>query len=367
MKIDSLLIKNFRNLEKTEFYPADKLNILIGDNAQGKTNFLEAIFMLATASSFRTNKDINLLNYEQNSFLIKGKYHYLERKIESTLQFDKSGNKKFLINNKKAVQNKNDRLRVVVFTPDDLFLIKGSPAKRRNFVDFIIKQLSDEYFYAFNNYNKILKKRNLLLKNEQTNSETFAFIEQLFIENAVKLVIQRINFINILNEIASQVHKDINNNKSELKIRYALSFPVNSDRINSDILQSSISEHIKSNFKQELIRKKTMTGPHLDDIHFYLDERPARIFASQGQQRNIIISLKLAELYAFQKIKGYYPIFLLDEVLSELDEDRRKLLLNYLKNANFQSYMTSVSLDMIDDTKTSIHYVKNGRLIRKEL
>ena len=366
MKINKLQIRNFRNLKKIEYDPAPGLNIFIGDNAQGKTNLLEAIFMLAAGNSFRNATDANLVNYEAVGYDLAINYSIFERLLQAKIEYRLNTAKLFMINNKKSNQNHKDRLSVVLFTPDDLFLIKGSPGKRRAFLDFILKQLSGEYLYNLDNYTSILKKRNLLLKNEQTTAKSFKIINDLFIENATRLIIQRINFVSLLDEITQPIYKEINQGHNELKTRYAISFKVDSDKINTDVLQNALRKHMEDHLQEEIKRRKTLVGPHLDDINIYQDRRLARTFASQGQQRNMAISLKLAEMYAFKKVRGFYPIFLLDEVLSELDEGKRKMLILHLRQAEFQTFLTSVNIDNIDQINEASFIVKEGRLLRKE-
>lgn len=342
------------------------MNIFTGDNAQGKTNLLEAIYVLSAGNSFRASSDQQLIKHGTSQYQIKAGYKYNERIFESSLTFDSRG-KNFAINNKKVPPSHPDRLKVVLFNPDDLFLIKGSPGKRRAFLDFILQQLSSDYSYSLLNYVKILKKRNFILKKEQTNNQSFAIINQLFIESAIKVIIQRINFVNIIDELAGPLFSEINAGENKLKIRYALSFPVDNDKINLNILSSCLNEQMEKKCEDEIKRKQSLVGPHLDDINFYQDGRLARIFASQGQQRNMVICLKLAEVYAFKRVKGYYPVFLLDEVLAELDENRRFLLLDHLKKAKFQSFLSSVNFKPDEDLKEAIFYVKEGQLMGKEL
>jgi len=367
LKLIKLELKNFRNLKKIEYEPSPALNIFIGDNAQGKTNLLESIFVLATGNSFRKATDANLVNYEKAGYAIKGKFEKSRRVIEASLHYEVHGSKVAVLNNKKCTQTHEDRLKVVLFTPDDLFLVKGSPAGRRTFLDFILKQLSGDYFYNLSNFTTILKKRNLLLKREQTKSKTFNIVNDLFIENSIRVVMQRINFINILEEITRQVFQEINYGQNDIRIRYALSFAIDNDKINTEVLKIALRKNMEKKLSDELVQRKTMLGPHLDDINIYQDGRLARTYASQGQQRNIAISLKLAELYAFEKIKGFYPVFLLDEVLAELDEGKRDLLLRHLEKADFQTFLTSVNAEKIKGINTQSYLVKEGCLIRKGL
>lgn len=367
MKINRLQVRNFRNLAKIEYAPNSGLNIFIGDNAQGKTSLLESIFVLATGTSFRTAADANMVKYDAEGYLINSFYQCGEREFEAQLQYRLNGSKVMLINKKKCAHNYKDRLRVVLFTPDDLFLIKGSPGKRRAFLDFILKQLSSEYQYDLDNYATILKKRNLLLKQDNSNGKAFQITNEVFIEKAARLIIQRINFVNLLDDISRAVYQEINQGTQELKSRYALSFAVDSDKINMDVLQTALIKKLEEKSREEINRRKTLVGPHLDDINFYQDGRLARTFASQGQQRNMAISLKLAEVYAFKKIKKAYPVFLLDEVLAELDEGKRRHLLKHLQSAAFQTFLTAVKIDPRDKEPGPVALVKDGALLWEEL
>jgi len=355
--------RNFRNLESINFRPGPGLNVFQGNNAQGKTNILESIYLLATGSSFRTNQDKNLVNHDKDYFVLRGKYSYDNRNIESVLEYRSHQGKTLKINSHKTTFRHPDRLRVVLFTPDDLYLIKGAPAKRRQFLDFILKQTRIEYEYNLDNYVKLLKKRNNLLKKEQSKTKSFKIIDELFIENAAHIILNRMKLINILEENAILNYKKINKQGANLKIRYALSFPIDSDKINLDILKEAIKKQIKDKHEQEIQRKSSLVGPHRDDINIYLDDRLARYYASQGQQRNIVIALKLAEIDSLRRISGINPLFLLDEVLSELDPEKKYLLLDLLENANFQSFLTSVDMSALPCLTAAAYVVKDGKLL----
>lgn len=366
MKICKLQVRNFRNLKKIDFEPSPGLNILVGDNAQGKTSLLEAIYILATGVSFRSGADSNLVKHGSSGYMINCEYAQGERRLESRLEYQLQGAKNFGINKKKASHNHNDRLKVVLFTPDDLFLIKGSPGKRRAFLDFILKQLSGEYYHNLDAYNSVLRKRNNLLKQDNISGKAFRIVNEIFIEKATRLILQRINFVNLLDELCAPLYRKINQGQNEFKARYALSFPIDSDKINKDVLEIALAKHIEEKSGEEAARHRTMVGPHLEDINFYQDGLLARIYASQGQQRNMAITIKLAEIYAYTKIKDDYPVFLLDEVLAELDEGKRRMLLNHLHEANFQTFLTAVKLDMNYSRAIPIWLVQQGTVSRKE-
>ncbi len=361
MKLRQVEARDFRNLARLNYQPGPGLNILLGDNAQGKTNILESIYVLSTGSSFRTGQDKNMVAYEKEVAILRGRYDYNERDFEAVLSYNLKEGKNFTLNSKKTSFNNSDRLRVVLFTPDDLYLIKGSPGKRRQFLDFILTQIRSDYDYYLANYVKTLKKRNLLLKREQSNTRSFKIIEDIFIENAARVILARINLISILDESSSSIYKEISL-EGQLKTRYAITFPIDSGKINLDILKAALKKQIKEKAEEEVRRKISLVGPHLDDMHIYQNGKMARYFASQGQQRNIAVALKLAELYTFRKISGFYPVFLLDEVLSELDAQKRQLLLDHLQEAEFQSFLTSVNLSDIKYGQAAISVVEKGSL-----
>ena len=361
MKLRQVEARDFRNLARLNYQPGPGLNILLGDNAQGKTNILESIYVLSTGSSFRTGQDKNMVAYEKEVAILRGRYDYNERDFEAVLSYNLKEGKNFTLNSKKTSFNNSDRLRVVLFTPDDLYLIKGSPGKRRQFLDFILTQIRSDYDYYLANYVKTLKKRNLLLKREQSNTRSFKIIEDIFIENAARVILARINLISILDESSSSIYKEISL-EGQLKTRYAITFPIDSGKINLDILKAALKKQIQEKAEEEVRRKISLVGPHLDDMHIYQNGKMARYFASQGQQRNIAVALKLAELYTFRKISGFYPVFLLDEVLSELDAQKRQLLLDHLQEAEFQSFLTSVNLSDIKYGQAAISVVEKGSL-----
>lgn len=367
MKLNIFQVHNFRNIKQMVYEPDKRMNIFLGENGQGKTNILEAIFVLARGASFRTAHDNDLINYQAAGFEVKGKYEKEERIIESDLIYNTNRGKVFKINSKKANYNNADRLRVVVFTPDDLYLLKGSPSLRRHFMDAGLRQLSAEYNHNFEDFIKILKKRNYILRNNKNSSTGLDILDELFIDRAARLIIARLNYINIIDETTRTIYNAIQPGIGDLKIRYALSFTMDSGKINLDLLKSRLGEELKEKRNQEFIKGSTLVGPQRDEFHVYLEDRLARHFASQGQQRSLAVCLKLAEIQAFRDIKGYYPLFLLDEVLAELDHEKRFLLIEYLTGAQFQSFLTSVNLGDIDLTnRARINLIKAGAISRKE-
>lgn len=366
MKLKYLQVRNFRNLKHVIYHPGNQLNLIVGDNAQGKTSLLEAIYVLATTGSFRTGGDSHLVNHQSTGYAIEGLCEIDERDVTTTIKYNPAKGKLFEINGKKAARSHADRLRVVLFTPDDLYLIKGSPGKRRSFLDFALKQISPRYAYQLDNYGKILRKRNLYLKNNQANGRAFAAANDIFVETAAQIILARINFINLMEQTLTPIFRSVNPHDSEVKMRYALSFTIDSDKINAEILKKYLYDQIQVNLEKERRRRTSLAGPHLDDFNVYQDGKLARLFSSQGQQRNIVVSLKLAESEVLKNIQGQYPVFLLDEVLAELDQNKKDFLLAYLAQSDCQTFLTSVDGRAGADVEATLTYVKNGTLIRKE-
>lgn len=360
-------IKNFRNIENIYYEPIDRLNIFIGENGQGKTNLLEAVYVLAQGSSFRSVNDADLLRYDTDQYEIQGRYLIENRKVDASISYQFNGSKAFKINGKKTTLNSADRLRVVVFTPDDLYLVKGAPSLRRAFLDFGLKQISTDYHQQCDDFYRLLRKRNIAFKKPLGNSKGLEILNEMFCDKAAHIILARLNYVNVINSRARDIYKVLNPSGGELMIRYALSFALGNGKINLDCIKGALAEEIQEKRALEAQRGTSMFGPHRDDVYIYLEGRLARHFASQGQQRNLVVSIKLAELEAFREVKGYYPIFLLDEVLAELDEEKKRLLIEFLGKAEFQSFLSSVNLDVLEKTtRARISLVQAGSLLRRE-
>ena len=366
MLLKEIVINGFRNLLHIRINADRGMNILIGDNGQGKTNFLEAIYFLIFGYSFRSSDQQVLINYGGENFKIEGIYQIEDRIIRSSISYDRIKGKKFLLNEKKATQAEQE-LKTVLFTPDDLYLVKGAPKLRREMIDNGLKQISKEYGLRLENYTKLLKKRNYFLNAGQSDTKIFAALNQTFIEQGAKVVLARMKYIQFLDEVLRDIFPAIDYGANPIKVKYALSFPLDNDKINEEILYRKIEEQLAAKNETEKKRRMTLTGPHLDDLHIYLGGKTARQYCSQGQQRSIVIALKLAQIICAEKIKGTFPIFLLDEVLSELDEQKRKALLTYLEKAPFQSFLTAVNTDYVKTVKQAgFTYIKEGVIVRKE-
>lgn len=365
MRLELIQINNFRNLEQVTIRPAAGINLLVGENAQGKTNFLEALYVLAHGTSFRTVRDSDLVSDQKDTYEIKVVYQKEGRSIQSVLNYTAARGKILRINNKRSTFSHPDRLRMVLFTPDDLYIVKGSPHLRRSFLDLILCQVSNKYAQYLNNYSKILKKRNLFLKTAHINQEMESLTRDMLIENAVPLIMGRINLVEWLEKEIHSLYRQITGGNNQIRLRYALSFTINKERASRESVSAALRQALDEKQENEKRRGTTLVGPHRDDLNIYIDDRNARTHASQGEQRSLAVVLKAAEMTTIKNIRGISPIFLLDEVMAELDQTRRTLLLEHLNNTDSQSFLTTVERDIITTKQAGVFNVINGNLFEE--
>lgn len=369
MNVLDLRLINYRNY-KNVYVKLDKnINVFIGKNAQGKTNLLEAIYTLANARSFRTNKDKEVIYFSEEeayigSNILLGDYR---RFIE--IKMDKKKPKRIRIN-KTELKNQRELsfgLNVVVFSPDDLRIIKDGPSERRKFLDQSISQIKPIYNYNLSKYKKLLFQRNNLLKTSRFKKNMGELLNIFDIQIAkigTKIVIDRRDYLLELNKIAKNIHKDITKNIEELEIKYSTNVQILDNKIE---MEKKYLNLIKKNIRDDIKYGTTGIGPHRDDIEFFVDNREAKIYASQGQQRTTILSSMLAQLEIIKKDRGLYPILLLDDVFSELDDDRKLYLSNLF--SDIQVFITTTNLEDLKFMKKldkSIFHINDGKISLKD-
>ncbi|MEG0276968.1 MAG: DNA replication/repair protein RecF [Coprobacillus sp.] len=343
MKINNLKLKNFRNYKDcfVEFDPY--INIFIGKNAQGKTNLLEAIYILSLSKSFKTNSIEEMILFQEEFAKINGHVESHEKDIELEVILSLLG-KKALINHKEIKRSSDyvGYLNVVLFIPEDLMLVKGSPRLRRKLIDMEISKISPVYMYNLNKYNKLLKERNKYLKNlhdkHQSADEYLEVLSEQMASLQVDLIKKRMEFVDLLNEISASMYDYISLHQEVLKIEYR--------SIYKNISYDDILNKYKKTYQRDISYSQTGDGLHKDDMLMYLDNKDAVLYASQGQQRSIVLSIKIGLLELIKKEIGEYPILLLDDVLSELDDVRKTKLLNLIQG-KVQTFLTSTSVDGI--------------------
>lgn len=349
MIIKSLELADYRNYNSLTMQFDKGTNILFGDNAQGKTNILEAIFVSATTKSHKGSKDREIVNFDKEEAHIRT---YLEKEgVESRVDMHlrKSKSKGIAIDGQK-IKKAADLLglcNVVFFSPEDLGIIKNGPAERRRFVDMELCQLDGFYLYNLNHYNKIVNQRNKLLKDMFTNpdlKETLGIWDMQLVSFGSKIIERRKLFAEQLNEIIYGIHKKLSGDREELVVLYE-----------PDVEIKDFEANLKKNQDKDIRSKITTVGPHRDDFSFMVGDMDIRRYGSQGQQRTAALSLKLSEIELVKKIVKDTPVLLLDDVLSELDSNRRNFLLNSI--GDIQTIITCTGLEEFVNHRFEINRV----------
>lgn len=349
MFIKSLELENFRNYEALKIEFNKGTNILYGDNAQGKTNILEAIYLSSTTKSHKGSKDKDIVHFEKEEAHIRTQIEKngIVEKVDMHLRKNKT--KGIAINNRKIKKAADllGILNVVLFSPEDLGIIKNGPADRRRFVDMELCQLDKFYLYNLNNYNKIINQRNKLLKDMYMSpslKDTLEVWDSQLVTYGIQIIERRNSFIDQLNEIIKEIHNKLSGGKEDIFIRYDF-----------DVSPEEFEESLKNSQNKDMKFKQTSVGPHRDDIVFLIGGIDIRKFGSQGQQRTAALSLKLSEIEIVKEITKETPVLLLDDVLSELDSSRQNYLLNSI--GEIQTIITCTGLDEFVNNRFEINKI----------
>ncbi len=357
MEIKSVELKNYRNYTHEIVNFNSGLNVLQGKNAQGKTNLVEAIFLCAIGKSPRVNRDKDLILWNQNISKITVNFSKKSGNKKIELYLFSNQNKAIKINGVpiKKLGELMGEFNAIYFSPDELKLVKESPDERRRFMDIDLSQFNKNYFYALSKYNKILLQRNKLLKsyNNDTIKETLSIWNEQLSEQGSYIILERLKLIEKLKKYATEAHSYLTDGLEKMEISYVGRVGETQQQIKELLLKD-----YNASFEKDLNLGYTTVGPHRDDIKIVVNNIDIRHFGSQGQQRSAALSLKLAELEVFKSNVGEYPILLLDDVLSELDENRRNKLLN--KISNFQTILTCTEFN--EKVNAKILKVENGKV-----
>ncbi len=353
MYIKKIKLENFRNYEKQEVILSPNINVFYGDNAQGKTNIIESIFLCSIGKSFRTSKEKEMIQFGKEFANIEIEY---EKK-------DRSGKVKIQLQEKKNIYLNEIRLtklsellgniHTVIFTPDDIHILKDGPQKRRRFLDIMIGQLRPNYIYLLNRYNKTLEQRNNYLKQikiEGKKEELLWMWNEKLAEYGEKIFSYRKEFTEKILQEMFPIHKKITNGTEEIELKY---------QSDCEDKQKFI-ENLQKTQKIDIIRGFTTKGIHRDDFNIFINGNLVNIYGSQGQNRTVILSLKLAELQVIYNEIGEYPILLLDDFMSELDEKRRNNFLSYTKDTQVVITCTDKIASLQKDDK--IYQVNKGEV-----
>ena len=333
MKINSVTLNDFRNISDMILLPHDEVNVIFGQNAQGKTNILEALWLFTGCKSFRGSKDSEFIKF--NSDFSKISLEYTDKIREKKAEILFSDKKKAFLNGveKKSTAEFIGEFYAVIFSPTHLSLIKDGPDVRRKFLDTAICQLKPKYAKTLSSYKKVVLQRNSLLKDIQFHSELYDVLDVLDeqLSKYSSLIIKdRIKYLDLLSQKSEEIYSGISENKEKLSLKYLCgSESFNKTDVND--IYDFMREKIKESRKEDFINKTTSVGPHRDDLEIKIDNISARSFGSQGQQRSCALALKLGESEIIKDITGENPVALLDDVMSELDEKRQDYVLNHIK------------------------------------
>ncbi|WP_010279251.1 DNA replication/repair protein RecF [Paenibacillus senegalensis] len=371
MFLTRMTIQNYRNYNQIELNADPKVNIFVGSNAQGKTNLLEAIYVLALSKSHRTHQDKQLIRWNEEQALLYGEIEKKYGPCRLSLAISTQG-KKAKINSleQKKLSSFIGTLNVVMFAPEDLEIVKGSPGVRRRFLDMEIGQVHPGYLYDISQYQKVLLQRNQFLKQLGGKSSSSTAMLDIWNEQLAqygsKIVKKRKDFIKKLQTWAQTVHGGITKGREQIEIEYRPSLSVESMEDEAMLFEQFMIK-LSQVKEQEIRRGATLVGPHRDDMVFYINNKEVQLYGSQGQQRTTALSLKLAELELIREEIGEYPILLLDDVLSELDQHRQTQLIETFQN-KVQTFITTTGLESVNFDKleqAAVFEVQEGTVSRQ--
>lgn len=360
MYVKYLNLINFRNYTELNIELCNGTNVFVGDNAQGKTNILEALYYTSIGKSHRANKDKELINWNASETYIKTyiSKERLDKKIE--IKIFKEGKKGININSIKItkLQELVGVLNVVMFSPEDLDIVKDSPSYRRRFLDIELCKLNSKYYYSLSMYKKVLNERNTVLKKYNSNPDMLDIYDIQLSDLGSYIIKERFRYIENLNEKGKVIHSEITQNKEEIEFKYLTLIKSGSD------IKDQLYNMLINNRKKDIERRVTSVGPHRDDFSILINGMDVKTFGSQGQQRTSVLSIKFASLYIIKDLSGEYPLLLLDDVLSELDTKRQEYILNSIKDVQTLITCTGISdiKSHLSSTIFKIFNVTNGSI-----
>lgn len=368
MFVKKLSLQHYRNYGALTLDSFGGVNLMIGRNAQGKTNLLEALFFLALTKSHRTSKDRELISFGESHAVvhaeIEKKYGHLSLELKLSAQ-----GKKAKLNGleQRKLSDFIGSLNAVMFAPEDLEIVKGTPGIRRRFLDMEIGQVQPGYLYHLQQYQKVLLQRNNLLKQMWGGSSDQTVMLEIWneqlVEHGVKIIKKRKQFIRKLQKWADHIHGGITGGSENLRLSYLPSFG-EAEEEDEAVLLSQFMIKLSQMKDQEIRRGMTLAGPHRDDLAFHINGNEAQVYGSQGQQRTTALSLKLAEIELIHEEIGEYPILLLDDVLSELDPYRQTQLIETFQS-KVQTFITATGIESINASRlqdASIFHVQEGQV-----
>lgn len=364
MRIERLFLENYRNYENADVTFSDGQNLIFGKNAQGKTNLLEAIFYLSCLKTFRVSRDFDAVRSGEEYASLCGDFEGYGRKVNVSCRIGKNGRR--LSVNGVTIKRPSDHIgliKTVVFSPDDLLLIKEGPSARRRFMNIAISQLRPSYIKALSEHNRIIEAKRKILKMEEGRSAYYDYLDVLnekLSEAYAYIIFERGEFIRKIGDSVKKVGEKISNGEENFEISYSFASSVEDTKDQSNA--GKILDHLKKRKEAELASEACLIGAHRDDFSFSINGKSARDFGSQGQIRSAVLALKVAEHEVFEKDSGEKPILLLDDVLSELDPSRRAFLINDVNRG--QTIITGCDPSMFSElSKGKIFTIDGGRIV----
>ncbi len=361
-------LKSFRNYQALEIELGEGVNIFYGQNAQGKTNIIESIYMASTGKSHRTQKDSELIMWNcENS---KIKIHYQKENDEKAVEIylNKNLKKQIKLNGVKIskIGELIGNLNTVIFSPDHMKIIKEGPVERRRFMDIILSQVKPGYYYNLVQYLKVLEQRNNLLNEARKNGSLLKTIDiwnEQLADFGTKIIMTRHHFVEKICVMAAETHERISNGKERLELKYKAS--IDYENCSENEIKKHFIDELEKSISIDLKRGATHKGPHRDEIMFYINDTEVKTYSSQGQQRTALLSLKISELKYMENETGEMPVLLLDDVFSELDTERQKYLVDFIKN--IQTIITCTDVEYLEKLKlegSKVYKVVDGAVIK---
>jgi len=363
MYFKEIELESFRNYKKLKLSFDEHLNLILGNNAQGKTNLLEALFIMSIGKSFRSSSDKEMISFGEN--MARAKTLVIDEDFSTSIEicYIKQG-KMIKVDDipLERVADLLEHIYIVIFSPEDLKIIKEGPESRRRFLDRELCQLKPVYYSDLGNYKRLLRQRNMLLRQNCKDKDLLYVFDESLSDYGLRIIKERSLFIQKLQKISQKIHRDISGNTETLNLSYESKFEESQKDLS--LQKEEYKELLQKNLESDLQKGYTSIGPHKDDLKISLNQIDARIYASQGQQRSAALSLKLAETELIKEQTGKNPVLLLDDVLSELDQNRQRYLIESMKN--LQIFITATELDeklqgLLPLGKT--FYVKDGNIL----
>ncbi len=359
MRIKTITLLNFRNYEALSLSLEEGLNLFMGENAQGKTNLLEAVFLCALGRSHRTKGDAEMIRHGYDTARVKLDFQDRLGNREIEVEIARNAKKRVKVDRKLLARSAEQMgvFNAVIFSPEDLSLVKDGPGERRRFMDMELSQMRPVYCFALQRYTRALRQRNALLKLREPRLELLSIWEAQMAEAAAQIASWRASFAERINALAGEIHARVCRGKEALSVMYEACVK---EELEGDAYEKAFAEQLKKHREQDIKRGATTFGVHREDLSILIDSKSARLYASQGQQRTAALSLKLSEIALVHELTQNKPVVLLDDVLSELDEFRRELLFEAIDGA--QVLVTCTGAEGYRPKAARTYSVKDGKI-----